>query len=133
MAFDANGGTTNFHVVPPLRRPGYMGPYDLYDMDETDEEETEEMTKDVLDWLQEQGYSRVLRHGHFVCPYCNLANRQWGFGDILQHASGISSGCTVKSRCRHHALEEYLHMDPSYATFRCALGMADRRVPYPST
>jgi hypothetical protein len=56
MASDANGGTTNFHVVPPPQRPGYMNPYDLYEMDEADEEETKEMKKDALAWLQEQGY-----------------------------------------------------------------------------
>jgi hypothetical protein len=75
MASDATGGTTNSHVVPPPQRPGYMDPYDLYDMDEVDEEETEEMKKDALAWLQEQGYTRVFRHGRCVCPYCNLANR----------------------------------------------------------
>jgi hypothetical protein len=102
-----------------------MDPYDLYDMDEADEEEMEEMKTDVLDWLQEQGYTRVLRHGHCVCPYCNLADRQWGFRVILQHASRIGrSERTMKSRGRHHALEEYLRMDPHYATFRLALGMA---------
>ena len=125
MASDANGGNANFHVVPPPQRPGYMDPYDLYDMDEADEEETEEMKKDALAWLQEQGYTRVLRHGRCVCPYCNLANRQWGFRDILQHTSGIGrSGRTMKSRGRHRALEEYLRTDPRYATFRRALGMA---------
>jgi hypothetical protein len=39
MTSDANGGTANFHVVPPPQRLGYMDPYDLYDMDEADEEE----------------------------------------------------------------------------------------------
>jgi hypothetical protein len=34
MASDANGGTANFHAVPPPQQPGYMDPYDLYDMDE---------------------------------------------------------------------------------------------------
>jgi hypothetical protein len=94
-------------------------------MDEADEEETKEMKKDALAWLQEQGYTRVLCHGHCVCPYFNLANQQWGFRDILKHASGI--GCsrrTMKSRGRQRALEEYLRTDPHYATFRCALGMA---------
>jgi hypothetical protein len=94
-------------------------------MDEADEEETEEMKKDNLAWLQEQGYTRVLRHGCCVCPYYNLAHRQLGFRDILQQASGIGrSGHTMKSRGRHHALEEYLHTDPCYATFNHALGMA---------
>jgi hypothetical protein len=92
-------------------------------MDEADEDETEEMKKDALAWLQEQGYTRVLRHGHCVCPYCNVAHRQWGFHDILEHASGIGrSGRTMKSRDRHRALEAYLCMDPHYATFRRALG-----------
>jgi ribosome modulation factor len=66
-----------------------MDPYDLYDMDEADEEETEEMKKDSLAWLHEQGYTHVPHHGRCVCPYYNLANRQWCFHDILQHASGI--------------------------------------------
>jgi hypothetical protein len=102
-----------------------MDAHALYDMDEADEEETKEMKKDALAWLQEQGYTRVLRHGRCVCPYCNLANRQWGFRHILQHDSGIGrSGRTMKSRDRHHALEEYLCTDPRYATFRRALGMA---------
>jgi hypothetical protein len=97
MPSDANGGTANFHDVPSPQRPGYMDPYDLYDMDEADEEEIEEMKKDALAWLQEQGYNRVLRHGLCVCPYFNLSHRQWGFRDILQHASGIGrSGCTIK-------------------------------------
>jgi hypothetical protein len=56
-----------------------MDPYDLYVMDEADKEETEEMKKDALAWLQEQGYTCVLHHGHCVCPYCNLAHRQWVF------------------------------------------------------
>jgi hypothetical protein len=124
MSSDANGGTANSHVVPPPQRPGYMDPYDLYDMDEADEEETDEMKKNEA-WLHEQGYSRVLHHGCCVCPYCNLSNRQWGFRDILQYASGIGcSGSTMKSRGRHRALEEYLHTDPRYATFLRALGMA---------
>jgi hypothetical protein len=39
----------------------------------------------------------VLRHGRCVCPYCNLAQWQCGFRDILQHASGIGrSGRTMK-------------------------------------
>jgi hypothetical protein len=124
MASDVNGGNANFHVVPPPQRPGYMDPYDLYDMDEADEEETKDMKKDALAWLQEHGYTRVLLHGCCVCPYCNLDNRQWRFRDILQHASGI--GCSeraMKSRGRHRALEEYLHTDPRCATFRHALGM----------
>jgi hypothetical protein len=33
------------------------------------------------------------------------------------------SGHTMKSRDRHHALEEYHCTDPRYATFRHALGM----------
>jgi hypothetical protein len=74
MASDANGGTTNFPTVPPPQRLGYMDPYDLYDMDKVDEEETEEMKKYVLAWLHEQGYTRVLRHGQRVCPYCNHAH-----------------------------------------------------------
>jgi hypothetical protein len=53
MSSDANGGTTNFHVVPPLQQSGYMDPYDLYDMDKANEEETEEMKKDALAWLKE--------------------------------------------------------------------------------
>jgi hypothetical protein len=58
-------------------------------------------------------------------PFCNLANRQWGFREILQHASSIGrSGRTTKSRGRNRALEEYLRTDPHYATFRRALGMA---------
>jgi hypothetical protein len=67
----------------------------------------------------------VLLHGCFVCPYCNLAHRQWGFCDIIQHASGHigRSGRTMKSRGRHYALKEYLRTDPHYATFRHALGM----------
>jgi hypothetical protein len=40
MTSNANGGTTNFHVVPPPQRPRYMDPYDLYDMDNVDEEGT---------------------------------------------------------------------------------------------
>jgi hypothetical protein len=35
---DANGGTANFHVVPPPQQLGYMDPYDMYVMDEVDEE-----------------------------------------------------------------------------------------------
>jgi hypothetical protein len=75
MASDANRGTANFHVVPPPQWQGYMDPYNLYGMDEADEEETEEMRKDALAWLQEQGYTGVLRKGRCVCPYCNLAHR----------------------------------------------------------
>jgi hypothetical protein len=124
MASDVNGGTANFYVVPLPQQPGYMDPYDLYDMDEADEEETEEMKKDALAWLQEQGYTRVLCHGRSVYPYCILAHWQWGFHDMLQHASSIGrSRRTTKSRGRHRALEEYLHTDPCYATFRRALGM----------
>jgi hypothetical protein len=44
-----------------------MDPHALYDMDEADEEETKEMKKDALAWLQESGYTRVLRHGRCVC------------------------------------------------------------------
>jgi hypothetical protein len=125
MASDADGGTANFHVVSPPQRPRYMDPYDLYDMDEADEEEMEEMKKDALAWLQGQGYTHVVHHGRYVCPYCNLAHQQWGFRDILQHASGIGrSGRTMKSRGRHRALEEYLHTDPCYATSCYALRMA---------
>jgi hypothetical protein len=102
-----------------------MDSYDLYDMDEADEEETEEMKKDALAWLQEQGYTRVLCHGRYVFSCCNLAHRQWCFRDILQRTSDIGrSRCTMKSRGRHCALEEYLSMDPRYATFRRALSMA---------
>jgi hypothetical protein len=43
-------------------------------MGEANEEEIEEMKKDALAWLQEQGYTHVLRHGRLVCPYCNLAH-----------------------------------------------------------
>jgi hypothetical protein len=53
MASDANGGTANFHFVPPPQRLGYRDPCDLYDMDKADEEATEEMKKDALAWLQE--------------------------------------------------------------------------------
>jgi hypothetical protein len=102
-----------------------MDPYDLYNMDEADEEEMDEIKKDALAWLQEQGYTRVLCHGRCVCPYCNLANQQWGFRDILQHASGIGRLVrTMKSRGRHSTSEEYLYKDPPYAIFRCALGKA---------
>jgi hypothetical protein len=104
-----------------------MDPYDLYDMDKADEEETEEMKKDTFSCLQEQGYTRVLRHGFCVCPYCNLAHWQWGFHDILQHASSIGhSGHTLKESCIRgfHASEEYLRTDLNYATFHRALGMA---------
>jgi hypothetical protein len=93
---------------------------------------------DVERWFglvagSEQGYTRVPHHGRCVCPTCNLAHQQWGFRDNIQHASGIGrSGRTTKSRGRHRALEEYLHTNPRYATFRRALGMRDRRVPYPS-
>jgi hypothetical protein len=70
------------------------------------------------------GYTHVLHHGRCVCPCCNLAYRQWSFCVILQHAPGIGrSGRTIKSRGRRHALEEYLHTDPPYATLRHALGM----------
>jgi hypothetical protein len=53
MASDANRGTTNFHVVPPPQWPGYMDPYDLYNMNKVHEEKMEEMKKDALAWLQE--------------------------------------------------------------------------------
>jgi hypothetical protein len=109
-----------------------MDPYDMYDMDE-EEEEMEEMKKDALAWLQEQGYTRVLLHSCCVCPYRNLTHQQWGFRDILQHASGIGhSRRTMKSRGRHHALEEYLRTDPCYATFRHALSMVAYACAYPS-
>jgi hypothetical protein len=39
----------------------------MYDMDEADEEETNKMNKAALALLQEQGYTRVLCHGRFVC------------------------------------------------------------------
>jgi hypothetical protein len=51
IASDANGGTANFHAVPPPQRLGYMDPYDLYNMDKADEEEMVEMKKDALAWL----------------------------------------------------------------------------------
>jgi hypothetical protein len=70
MASDANGGTSNFYVVPPPQRPRYIDLYDLYDMDEANKEEMEGMK------IDEQGYTHVLLHGCFVCPYCNLAHRQ---------------------------------------------------------
>ncbi|KAG2565532.1 hypothetical protein PVAP13_7NG136004 [Panicum virgatum] len=126
MACDANRAAANFHVPPP-QWAVYVDPYDLYDMDEVDEEEMEEMKKVSFAWLQNQGYTHVLRHGRSVCPYCNLAHRQWGFCDILQHASGIgcSGRVTMESRGRHHALEEYLCTDPHFAAFRRALGMAE--------
>jgi ribosome modulation factor len=76
-----------------------MDPYDLYDMDE---EEMEEMKKDALAWLHEQGYTRVVRHGRCVCPYYNLANRQWGF--VTSYSMLLA---LVVSRGRHRALEEY--------------------------
>lgn len=121
-----NGATANFHAVPPPQLARYVDPYDMYDMDEVDEEDMEEMKKTALAWLQEQGYTRVLRHGHCVCPCCNLFHWQWGFRDILQHASGIARlGHTIISRGRHRALEEYLRMDPHFATFHRALGMAE--------
>jgi uncharacterized protein (UPF0297 family) len=44
-----------------------MDPYDLYNMAEANEEEMEEMKKDALAWLQEKGYTHVLRHGCCVC------------------------------------------------------------------
>jgi hypothetical protein len=88
------------------------------------------MKEDALAWLQEQGYTLVLRHGRCVCPYCNLANRQWGFRDILQHASGIGcSGCTMKSSGRHRALEESLLC---YIPLWIRYGEIARRVSYPS-
>ena len=74
MASDANEGTANFHAVPPPQWPGYMDPYDLYDIDEAGEEEIEEMKKDALARPQEQGYTHVLHHGRCVSPYCNLAH-----------------------------------------------------------
>jgi hypothetical protein len=53
----------------------------------------------------------VLCHGRSVFPYCNLA-------------SGIGhSGCTMKSRGRKRALEEYLRTNPHFSTSRRALGM----------
>jgi hypothetical protein len=110
MASDANGATTNFHVVPPPQRPGSMDPYDLYDMDEVDEEEMKEVKKDALAWLQEQA--------HCVYHYCNLTHGSRFFVTSCNMLLALVAGRTMKSRGRNRALEEYLCTDPCYATVR---------------
>ncbi|TVU03262.1 hypothetical protein EJB05_51205, partial [Eragrostis curvula] len=89
-----------------------------------DADEIEELKEQVLAQLRAGQYV-VRRGGRYVCPFCNLAIREWSFKCALQHARDIgkSPAAEWEKKAKHRALTVFLSQDAQFAVDRANDGM----------
>ncbi|TVU03256.1 hypothetical protein EJB05_51199, partial [Eragrostis curvula] len=89
-----------------------------------DADEIEELKEQVLAQLRAGQYV-VRRGGRYVCPFCNLAIREWSFKCALQHARDIgkSPAAEWEMKAKHRALTVFLSQDAQFAVDRANDGM----------